>query len=114
MFMNGDLDSGLKVTTVVWMVIEWLTFEVTPREQDEWLSLEESVWSRFLELQPGFVRKEIWIDENEPGLVNAVIWWENMDLWKAITADHVAAVDERMGDAWKPCTMKVYQVRRQS
>lgn len=95
------------------MVIEWLTFEVPADEQAEWLALEESIWSRFLEQQPGFVRKEIWIDEEAPDLVNAVIWWESLELWKAITPEHVAAVDSRMGTAWKPCTMKVYQVRRQ-
>jgi len=96
------------------MVIEWLTFEVPIREQTEWLNLEEQVWSRFLEQQAGFVRKEIWIDDDDPNLVNAVIWWESLDVWKAITPEQVAEVDLRMGSAWKPCTMKVYQVRRQS
>ncbi len=95
------------------MVIEWLTFEVPVHEQAEWLDLEERVWSRYLEQQAGFVRKEIWIDEEIPNQVNAVIWWESLELWKTITPEQVAEVDQGMGSAWKPCTMKVYQVRRQ-
>ena len=94
------------------MVIEWLTFEVDPVEQAEWLDHEESVWSRYLEQQPGFLGKEIWIEEGHPGLVHAVIRWESMELWKRITPEEVADVDLRMGAAWKPCTVKVYEVRR--
>ncbi|MGA0878704.1 MAG: TIGR03792 family protein [Ilumatobacteraceae bacterium] len=95
------------------MVIEWLTFAVPQSEQENWLAIEESVWSRFLETQPGFLRKEIWIEEGAPDLVHAVIWWESTELWKRITPDQVAEVDARMGDAWRNCTMRVFDVRRQ-
>lgn len=95
------------------MVIEWLTFAVPVAEQPEWLALEEEVWSRFLEQQPGFVRKEIWVEESDPERVHAVIWWENVELWKRITPEQVADVDRRMGEAWRDCTMRVFDVRRQ-
>lgn len=95
------------------MVIEWLTFEVPAHEQVEWLDIEEQIWTRYLQTQPGFVRKEIWTEIEIPDVVHAVIWWESTELWKAITAEQVADVDQRMGDAWRPCTMNVFQVQRQ-
>lgn len=94
------------------MVIEMLTFEVAPDQQPEWLALEERVWSRFLEQQPGFVQKEIWIEDVRPDLVQVVIWWESMELWKRITPEQVAEVDRGMGDAWRDCTMRVFDVAR--
>ena len=106
--------TGQSLATVTSMVIEWLTFEVPSNEQDEWLAIEESIWTRFLEAQPGFVRKEVWVEEGSPDLVHAVIWWENLALWKQITPEQVDEVDRRMGEAWRACTMKVYDVRRQS
>ena len=106
--------TGPRLATVTQMVIEWLTFAVPADEQDEWLDIEESIWTRFLETQPGFVRKEVWVEDNSPDLVHAVIWWESLALWKQITPEQVDAVDQRMGKAWRACTMRVYDVRRQS
>jgi uncharacterized protein (TIGR03792 family) len=94
------------------VVIEWLTFEVAEDERAEWLAVEESVWSRFLEAQPGFVRKEMWVEHGDPGRVHAVIWWNSMDEWKRITPDTVAEVDVRMGRHLKSCTMRVFDVAR--
>lgn len=94
------------------MVIEMLTFDIPSDEQPEWLALEEQVWSRFLEQQPGFVGKEIWIEDVRPDQILVVIWWESMDLWKRITPEQVAEVDQGMGDAWRDCTMRVFEVAR--
>ena len=53
------------------MVIEFLTFAVTPDERVEWMEVEEPTWSRFLERQPGFVRKQLWVDVDEEQHVHA-------------------------------------------
>ncbi len=94
------------------MVVEWLTFAVPSELRATWLAREEEVWSRFLESSPGFVRKQMWVEEGDPHLVHAVIWWESRELWKQITPEQVADVDERMGDLWRDCTMRVYDVVR--
>lgn len=96
------------------MVVEMLTFEVTPGEQAEWLAVEESVWSRFLEGCDGFVRKEMWRSVDRPELVHAVIWWESKEQWKAITAEQVAAVDARMGSWFREGRLAEYEVLRLS
>jgi len=95
------------------MVIEVLTFDVPPADRDAWLELEEAVWSRFLEQQPGFVRKEIWIPEDDDQTVHAVIWWETMEQWKAIGPETVAEVDKRMGDLLIEPTCQALRVVRE-
>jgi len=94
------------------VVVEWLTFEVPLDLRDVWLAREEEVWSRFLEKSPGFVRKQMWVEEGDARLVHAVIWWESRELWKRITPAQVDEVDRRMGDLWRDCTMRVYDVVR--
>ncbi len=79
------------------MVIEFLTFRVSPAGRDEWMAHEEQHWSRFLERQAGFVRKQMWVPAEEPGIVHAVIWWESMAHWKSIAQEDLDAVAERMG-----------------
>lgn len=79
-------------------VVEFLTFDVPLDEQSEWLRVDENHWSRFLERQPGFEGKQIWVNPDEPSKVHAVIWWTSMAHWKAVPDDELAAVAEAMGD----------------
>ena len=95
------------------MVIEKLTFEVRPEDRDRWLEVEERTWSRFLEKQDGFVRKEIWVEEDDDAHVHAVIWWESKDQWKAIPSSAVDAVDESMGEWLRKPTMREFHVIRE-
>ena len=95
------------------MIIEFLTFTVTPRERPEWLDVEERTWSRFLEEQSGFVRKEMWVEENDDEHVHAVIWWESMEQWTAVSSETARAVDESMGAWARQPTMRVHRVIRE-
>ncbi len=94
------------------MVIEFLTFDVPPGEVDAWLPIEEANWSRFLEAQDGFVRKEMWRSADDPGKVHAVIWWESMEQWKAIPQHELDAVIEAMGVHEREATLTVYDLLR--
>lgn len=86
------------------MVIEWLTFTVPPDELDEWLTIDARHWSRFLERQHGFVRKEMWRSVDDPAAVHAVIWWESMEQWKSIPQSDLDAVIEAMGSHEREAT----------
>jgi len=79
------------------MVIEFLTFNVPPDELDEWLAVEEQHWSRFLEWQDGFIRKEMWRSHDDPTKVHAVIWWESVEQWKAVKQEDIDHVVTAMG-----------------
>ncbi|MDE0655425.1 MAG: TIGR03792 family protein [Acidimicrobiaceae bacterium] len=94
------------------MVIEFLTFEVAPDELEEWLTVEEQHWSRYLEGRPGFIGKEMWVEEGDPGRVHAVIRWESMEAWDAVPPADVEAVDEAMGRWCREATMRAYRVIR--
>ncbi len=79
------------------MVVEFLTFEIPVSDRSEWLRAEEQHWSRFLERQDGFVRKQIWENVSEPSKLHAAIWWESMEHWQAIPEADLAAVADAMG-----------------
>lgn len=79
------------------MVIEFLTFDVEPSELEQWLQIEEQHWSRFLEQQDGFIKKEIWRPVEDQRSVHAVIWWESIEQWHSIPQDELDAVTEAMG-----------------
>ncbi len=94
------------------MVVEWLTFEVDSSERDEWLAVEEQHWSRFLETRPGFVGKEMWVERGDPARVHAIIRWESMAAWDAVTPEEVEAVDSAMGSWHREATMRAFDVIR--
>lgn len=97
------------------MVIEFLTFQIDPTARESWLAVEEQTWSRFLERQPGFVAKQMWIERDVPGEVFAVITWQDEASWHAIPADELAAVDTSMGAAFlNPTSCRVFDVIRDS
>ena len=94
------------------MVIEFLTFRVDPAERAAWMEVEERTWSRFLERQAGFVRKQLWVDVDDETHVHAMIEWESLEHWKAIPDAELAAVDAAMGPWWRDCTCRTFQVVR--
>ena len=94
------------------MVIEFLTFDVDPTARAEWLLHEEQHWSRFLERQAGFVRKQMWKPVGDDSKVHAVIWWESMEHWKAIPEDELDAVALAMGAHERVPAMLAYDVIR--
>lgn len=93
-------------------VIEMLRFSVSASERDAWMDVERRVWTGFLETVPGFQRKEMWLDAEDPDAVTAVIWWESIEQWNAVTAEQCAAVDLEMGEWLRPCTLRSWRVVR--
>ena len=94
------------------MVIEHLTFTVDPAERDEWLAVEEQTWSRFLERQAGFIRKEIWVEREHPEDVHAMIVWESEALWQAIGLfEQATAADPKFAQGYAGQAL-VYAVMR--
>ena len=94
------------------MVVEFLTFTVAESELAEWLEIEQRHWSRFLEQQDGFVRKEMWKGDGEQ--VHAVIWWASLEQWMVIPQSELDKVAEAMGPYEREASCKVYDVLRES
>ena len=95
------------------MVVEQLTFCVPAAERSQWLDVEERTWSRFLERQHGFVRKEMWADRTDADLLHALIWWTDEASWKSIPADELTAVDAAMGPWFREGRLSVFDVVRE-
>lgn len=95
-------------------VIEFLTFRVPVAAREEWLQVEEQHWTRYLERQDGFIRKEMWMSADDPESIHAVIWWSSLEQWKAIPADELAAVEHAMGEHERTATCDTYVLLRES
>jgi uncharacterized protein (TIGR03792 family) len=93
-------------------VVEFLTFAVPAHERSEWMAIEEATWSRFLERQVGFVRKQVWVEEDDPDHVHVMIEWESLEQWKAIAAEQLAAVDASMGAWMRDAACRTFRVLR--
>ena len=89
-----------------------LTFTVTAADQPEWLNVEKRTWSAFLERQPGFVAKQVWTDRAHPDQVHCVITWADQASWDAVSPEVVEQVDAEMGEWFRPCTMRAFDVAR--
>ena len=92
------------------MVVEMLTFVVTPHDRREWLEVEALTWSRFLEQQPGFVSKQVWVDRESSDQIHCVITWADQAAWDAVPAERIEQVDAAMGEWYRPCTMRAFDV----
>ena len=91
-------------------VIEMLRFEVSALDREKWREVERRTWTGFLKTVPGFLRKETWIDDDDPDAATVVIWWESREDWEAVTTEQCEAVDRDMGEWLRPCTMRSWRV----
>lgn len=96
------------------MVVEFLTFTVAVDELERWLEIEQRHWTRFLEQQAGFVRKEMWRSQDDPNIVHAAIWWESMADWKSIPAADLDRIVVDMGKHERAASCVAFDVVRQS
>lgn len=99
------------------MIVELLSFLVPVEEQAEWLRYEEAHWTRFLELQPGFIAKQVWrgtdVDGAEPADATRIlvtIWWQSIDAWKSIPESSLQEVIEAMGEHERHAVCHAYDV----
>lgn len=81
--------------------IEQLHFTVNPTMIDRFIELDTEIWTKKLSEKEGFVKKEIWVNDDIKGEVYTLTFWEDMSFWAAIDAGELAATakifDEAMG-----------------
>ena len=85
-------------------VIEELTITVEPSDRAAYLERDAEDWTPYLAERDGFLGKEIWLPDDEPGTIVLIIRWASMEQWKRISPAQVAAVDQQMG-ALQPLTL---------
>ena len=98
--------------TVRYVVVEFLTFNVPGADLERWLEVEDRHWTRFLERQAGFVRKEMWRSQEDPTAVHAVIWWDSMEDWKSIPQSELDRIVTDMGPHERTAACVAFDVIR--
>lgn len=83
------------------MVIEFLRFEVEEAQRTAFLAADAAIWTAALSQYPGFMSKEVWVDQ-ETGHVVTMIRWATLEAWKSIPQSDLDAIDAKMGDNWRP------------
>lgn len=77
------------------MTVEWKRMRVRPELRRRFLEADEAVWTAGLAREPGFLGKEVWLDEDEPGELVLVIRWASDEDWKGIPAGRLEALERR-------------------
>ena len=80
--------------------VEFLVFEMAPEHRETFLKVDHQFWTDTLSKQPGFVSKEVWIDDHKPGQVTFVTYWESYKHWKSIPHAELSATDQRFKKAF--------------
>jgi uncharacterized protein (TIGR03792 family) len=81
------------------MAVEHLLFKVKPELVDKFIELDHEIWTKQLSQYPGFVSKEVWVSKSVPGEVATIIYWSDINLWKAIDHHELIETDKKFTEA---------------
>ncbi|NJL82533.1 MAG: TIGR03792 family protein [Chloroflexaceae bacterium] len=99
------------------MVIEWLKFQVTPEAREQFIQVDEQVWTAFLSKFEGFLGKEVWISPKSADEVILVIHWQTREQWHAVPQAGLQESDREFarqmaGVSYQIMEAGEYQVRK--
>ncbi len=80
------------------LAVEELIMRIRPDLLDRWMELDHEIWTKGLAEWPGFAGKELWLSGNVPGEVTIIVYWTDLDLWKAIDAEWLERMDRQVFD----------------
>lgn len=89
--------------------VEQLIVSVEPEMVDKWLELDHEIWSRGLAEWPGYLRKEVWQSRERPGRLTVTIYWESLELWKAIDTEWLIETDNKFNERFLPAVAKIVE-----
>ena len=101
------------------MVIEWLKFTVDSDSREQFIQVDEAIWTAALSTYPGFLGKEVWIEPNEPDKVIFTIRWQTREQWKSIPNSDLVSIEKdfstamnKMNIKYKMVESKEFQIRK--
>jgi uncharacterized protein (TIGR03792 family) len=77
------------------VAVEVLKFKVNQGTLENWINKDREIWTAKLQSYPGFIRKEVWTNPENPEEVTAVIYWATREQWKAIPQAELDETDRR-------------------
>lgn len=74
--------------------LEHLIFHIKDEKYIKlFIDIDYEVWTIFLKNQPGFISKQVWVNDNNIGEVHSIVTWETLKLCNAITKEDLSRVD---------------------
>ena len=93
------------------MYIEYLRFQIKPGFQKRFMELDQELWTSRLSKNPGFHKKEVWLNPEDPTNLVIIVWWSNREQWKSITLEEVEALDQKFIEAIGPGNSTLVETR---
>ncbi|MFW5891465.1 MAG: TIGR03792 family protein [Nanoarchaeota archaeon] len=81
-------------------VIEQLKFEVNPDKIEEFIEKDHEVWTKALSSCPGFIKKEVWVSDNDKGVIITTVYWESREDWKSINEEFLSKTDKEFYESF--------------
>ncbi len=94
--------------------VEDLLFKVKPELVEKFIQLDHEIWTLQLAKYPGYVSKEVWVSEKNPGQVQTIIYWSDMALWKAIDHNELIETDRKFTEAMGEGTFEMIPLCEQN
>jgi uncharacterized protein (TIGR03792 family) len=79
-------------------VVEFLRFQMSPEKIPTFVQKNAELWTPALSKHPGFIDKEIWVNDRIPGEVLIMIHWETLEQWKSFPEELGVELDAQMSD----------------
>ncbi|MEB3342528.1 TIGR03792 family protein [Okeania sp.] len=81
------------------MIIEWLQFKIEESVKKEFIQKDGEIWTSFLALQTGFLKKEVWFNSDKSDEIIIIVYWENREKWKSISQVLLAQTELKFREA---------------
>lgn len=75
------------------VTLERMVFSVQPGMVDEFLDVDESIWTTYLEQKEGFLRKEVFLNYDDSSSVTVLIYWNTPESWFNIPRKEMMQID---------------------
>lgn len=75
--------------------VEILRFQVDSHLVETFIELDHQWWTKALAAYPGFVSKDVWVNDKKPGEVTTIIYWNSLEEWKSIDHDELLEIDRK-------------------
>lgn len=79
------------------MVIEFLKFRVGPDFREDFIKIDEEIWTNQLKTYSGFLGKETWCNSapEKNNEIIIVIRWQSHQQWKSIPLEDLAKIEQQ-------------------
>lgn len=89
--------------------VEYLIFKIEDMDSlQEFLKLQDLVWTKYLSSFEDFVSEEIWINKENPGEIHKIVVWKTMEGWKNISPIELKEKDKEFMELYN----KPFQITR--